>query len=272
MLQSQRFPSEDYSFFSGLEGDSFNPNNLSPKEQEIYGEVLGVVYDLMYHTPDRKVITGRLGDKRQLDFFKDRLNESVDFTYRELKDSRYRISIKNPLITHFCRNELPAVEPDMGDYILNGVLTNASLRTVTKNGRKIIHVNKNPITIGVVGHFADLKKLDYSRLDYPMIVRSNVHICYSLWFYAPKEVENYLIDDFELKDEVEKLPDYNARENGWEVLRDQALLRRNKNYDFMKYTGKLEVNGSRKKQDKNKKTGNNGSDRRRWRNIRGTQI
>ena len=240
---------DDYSFFSGLEGDTLNPNNLSLKEQEVYGEVLGVVFDLMHHTTDRKVITGRLWDKRQTDFFRDRLNENVDYTCNELKDGRYRISIKNPLITHFCRNELPAIGPTMEDYILKGVLTDASLRTVTKNGRKVIHVSKNPITTGEIGNFADLKKLNYSPLNYPIIARSNVHDCYSLWFYAPKEVEDYLIDDFELNDEVEKLPDYNTEEGAWMVLYEQALLRRKKNYDFMKHTGKLEVNGAREKQN-----------------------
>ncbi|RLI99623.1 MAG: hypothetical protein DRP06_03105 [Candidatus Aenigmatarchaeota archaeon] len=331
---------DDYSFFSGLEEDpfnpnnltyyspakstvfdnlkdgTFNPNNLSLKEQEIYGEVLGVTYDLMHHTPDRKFIIGSLWDERQIDFFGDRLNEGVDFTCRELKDGRYRISIKNPIITHFCRNELPAIGPTMEDSILKGVLTNATLRTVEKDGRKIIHVNKNPVTTGELKHFADLKKLNYSSLDYPVIARPNIHDCYSLWFYAPKEVEDYLIDDFELNDAVEKLPNYNTEEGAWMVLYEQALLRRKKNYDFMKYTGKLEVNGSREKQNefnrvknqlrkagdllaggeldeeslkglknyhakiygelygkgKNQRTGGDGSDKRRWKNVRGTQV
>ncbi len=264
---------EDYSFFSGFKGDTsnpnnltyyspaksiigkslknggFNPNNLGLEEQKVYGEVLGVVYDLMYHTPDRKVITGRLWDERQLDFFRDRLNEVVDFTSSELKDGRYRISINNPFITHFCRNELPAIGPTLEDYILKGVLTNSALRTVTKDGRKIIHVNKNPVVSGELKHFADLKKLNYSPLDYPVVAGSNVHDCYSLWFYASKELEDYLIDDFELNDEVDKLPDYNTEEGAWMVLYEQALLRRKKNYDFMKHTGKLEVNGSREKQN-----------------------
>ena len=187
---------EDYSFFSGLEGDAFNPqnltyyssaklpvfdnlkndmfnpNNLSSEEQEVYGEVLGMVYDLMHHTPDRKVITGRLWDERQLDFFRDRLSEGVDFTSNELKDGRYRISIKNPFITHFCRNELPAIGPSLEDSILKGVLTDAALRTVTKNGRKIIHINKNPITTGELKHFSDLKKLNYSPLNSIKIKRN----------------------------------------------------------------------------------------------------
>ncbi len=277
MEKYKGFPLDNYSFFSGLEGDTFkpldltyyspaksavldnlkndkfNPNNLDLGEQEVYGEVLGMVYDLMHHTPDMKIITGRLWDERQLDFFRDRLNEGVDFTSSELKDGRYRISINNPFITHFCRNELPAIGPSLEDSILKGVLTDAALRTVTKNGRKIIHVNKNPITTGELKHFSDLKKLNYSPLDYPVVAGSNIHDCYSLWFYAPKEVEDYLIDDFELNDKVEKLLDYNTEEGAWMVLYEQALLRRKKNYDFMKHTGKLEVNGTREKQNEFKR-------------------
>ena len=316
MEKYKGFSLEDYSFSSGLKDDTFNPNNLSLKKQKVYGEILGVVYDIMYNTPDRKVIVGRLWDKRQIDFFRDRLDEDVDYTCNELKDGRYGISIKNPFITHFCRNELPAIGSTMEDSILKGVLTDASLRTVTKNGRKIIHVNKNPITTGELKHFADLKKLNYSPLGYPVIIGSKVHDCYSLWFYAPKEVEDYLIDDFELNDEVEKLPDYNTEEGAWMVLYEQALLRRKKNYDFMKHTGKLKVNNTKEKQNefdrvkrqlrnagdllakgeldedslkelkeyyaeiyeelygksKNLKTGNNGSDKRRWREFRSNKI
>ncbi len=237
MDRNKRIPLEDYSFSEGWNDGEFYPKKLSLEEQETFGECLGLVFGLVSKKDeDRKYLRAWPWCEEQINFFKDKLNENVDFRYTEKKDGRYNLYLYNPTFHYLYETHLSPVTHIIEDSLLKGVITDAAIRTLHRGGEKIIHISKTELVAEEIVDFAVLERIHIALLDYPSINRNKISKCYSIWFYDPHEVTNYLIEDFgNVKEYVEELPNFNSLEGKAAILGEQDLLMRKKIYDKWKY-------------------------------------
>ncbi len=241
----------DYSFSDGIIGmEQYNLNAISRDDERAFGEVLGFLLDIKKEKNDRKAIESSPWIDAQIEFFENRLKRDVDFSYNKTRDHRYTLTVKNPIIAYYCRNDFPSIGTSMENHILRGLLSSSSLRTILKRGKKIIHIGRGEKKINEIRCFADLKKLHFASMDYPTSFATsiNVNTAYSCWFYDSIEASAYITEDIPITEDVRKLPNFNSLEGNWIVTQSQILLRRKVNYLAMRREGKLTVNEMAEKQ------------------------
>ena len=199
--------------------------------------MIGLTFDLVSRKEEkRNRLYAHPWDEKQVDFYARRLDEGIDYKCKETLDGRWNVYLYNPALIEFFENPLPDVDRGTKDDILNGLLSNATLRTLNRRGHKVILVTKSKPVFENVREISHMKKLDISTMEYPVIKYGKIWDTYSVWFLDPEEIKEYLLDEFELS--VEDLPRW-TKENYWPVHMEKTALERYSIYKRMKFEGRM---------------------------------
>lgn len=226
----------------------FDIMRLNSDERKEFGETLGMVWDLTsdIHYTDQIRLTP--WDRRQVDFFEERLNKPRDFNYWPRGDGRYALQIYNKAFNYCIERPFAPADPKTQRDILSSLVTSCAFRTIYATKQKIVFITKNEQVASWARHFLNIRTKDikYHTLDYP----EEEKMCYSVWFYNPPSLKQYILDEFDdLRGGLDRLPDFDTLEGARAVLYEVANLDRMKSWKALKKRGLLDMTTYKAKEE-----------------------